>query len=63
MWQSMPGRRSGREWLDSMISLEHLRRSEIGMQPTTKVERVLGMKVSEIHVQREFRVESASIED
>lgn len=58
MWQSRSGRRHEREDLDSTILTEDLRRNENGVTPATKAERVLGMKLFAIHVQRDV-VESA----
>ena len=63
MWESMPGKRAGREGLDSKISMDDLRRSESGSQPTGKGEIVVGMKASEIRVQRDIHVESSSTEN
>lgn len=63
MWQSRSGRRYGTEGLDSVISMEDLRRSESGTQPKSKAERLVGMKVFDIRVQRDFHVEIASGED
>ncbi len=63
MWESMSGKRAGRESLDSQISMEDLRRSESGAQPTDKVEIVVGMKASGIRVQRDVHVESTSTEN
>ena len=63
MWQSRSGRRYGTEGLDSIISMEDQRRSESGTQPISKAQILVGMKAFDIHVQREFHVESASGED
>ncbi|CAD6594109.1 MAG: hypothetical protein ASARMPREDX12_008145 [Alectoria sarmentosa] len=63
IWKWKSGKRAERERLDSMISMEDLGRSESGIQSTPKVERVVGMKVFEINVQREVNVESTSIEE
>ena len=63
MWESMPGKRAGRESLDSEISLEDLRRNESGSQPTDKVEIKVGMETFGIRVQRDVHVESASTEN
>ena len=63
MWKSMSGKQAGREGLDSKFSMEDLRRSESGGQPTDKEEIVVGMKASEIRVQRGVHVESASTEN
>ena len=57
MWESMSGNRAGREGLDSDFSMEDLRRSESGSQPTDEVEIVGGMKASEIRMQRDVHVE------
>ena len=62
MWQSMSKGRSRRHRLDSIISMESMRASEGIIQPSSKDERVPTMKVFEIHMQRDHRVESASIE-
>ena len=45
MWQSMPGGRSRRHRLDSIISMESLRTSEGAFQPSSKVKGVSIMKV------------------
>ena len=63
MWGSWSGTRAGREALDSEISLEDMRRSESGSQPTDMVEETVGMKASEIRVQRDVHVVSTSTED
>lgn len=60
MWESISGNRAGREGLDSNFSMEDLRRSESGSQPTDKVEIVGGMKASEIRVQRDVYVKGTS---
>lgn len=60
--ESRTRKRSGREELDSVISLEDLRRSESRTRFTSKAETVVGVKVLEIHVQSDVHVESASIE-
>lgn len=62
MWKSMSGKRAGREGLDSRISMEDLRRSENGSQPTDRMEIVVGMETFGIRVQRDVHVESASTE-
>ena len=51
MWESLSGKRAGREGLDSRFSMEDLRRSESNSQLTDKMETVVGMKASEIHAQ------------
>ncbi len=63
MWQSRSGKRTGREELDSMVSMEDWRRNQTNIQPTSKAESLIGMKLSEIHVQRDVHVESAFGED
>lgn len=62
MWESSPRKRSGREGMDSMISIEDWRDQSSG-KPTSKVERLVGTKVFEIGVQRDVHVESTSGED
>ena len=63
MWKSRSRNRAGREELDSIISMEDLRRNQNVVQSTSKAERVVGTKVFEIHVQRDVHVESSSCED
>lgn len=63
MWQSRSGKRTGREELDLMVSMEDWRRNQTNIQSTSKAERLVGMKLSEIHVQRDVHVESAFGED
>lgn len=63
VWQSRPWRHTGREDLDSVVSMEDWRRNQTEIRSTSKAERLIGMKLSEIHVQREVRIESALDED
>ena len=63
MWQSRSRKRTGREKLDSMASIEDCRRLQTKFKSTPKAERLVGMKLSEIHVQRNIHVESAFDED
>ena len=53
-------KRSGKEEVDSMISMEDLRRSESRPRFTSKAEKVVGVKVLEIHVQSDVHVDNAS---
>lgn len=62
MWQSMSKARSRKHRLDSIISMESLRTSEGTVQSSSKVERIPTMKVFENYMQRDHRVEGASIE-
>lgn len=62
LWASMSGHSSGRGEMDSIIPMEDSKRSENGGQSTAKVEKVLGMKVCDVHVRRDIHVESACIE-
>ena len=62
MWQSMSEARSKKHRLDSIILMESLGTSEGIVQSPSKVERVPTRKVFEIYMQRDHRVESASIE-
>ena len=58
MWASMSVKSSGRGLMDSNIPIEDWRRSESGGQSTSKTGKALGVKASEIHIQRDIYVES-----
>lgn len=62
LWQSFSGTRFGRESLDSIGSIEDPGRRISGGQSTSQAERVVGMRVFEIHVQRDIYVESEELE-
>lgn len=62
MWDSRTRKRSRREGMDSVVSIENWRDQSSG-KPTSKVERLVGTKVFEIRVQRDVHVESTSGED
>lgn len=59
MWGSISGKRDGKEGLDSVNAIEEWGRKRRGSQQETKVERVMGVKVHEIHVRKDVDVESA----
>ena len=59
---SMSGKHPDMGEVDSTVPMEDSKRSESGGQSTAKVERVLGIKVCEVHVRRDILVESAYIE-
>lgn len=62
IWASISGHSFGRGNRDSVVLMEDSRRSESGDQSTAKVEKVLGVKVGDVHVRRDIHVESAHIE-
>lgn len=62
MWGSRTGKHTGRGYLDSMIPMEAWRNQNV-IRSTSKADRVVGMKVFEINVQKDVYVETASGED
>lgn len=58
MWASMSEKSSGRGMMDSDIPIEDWRRSKSGGQSTSKTGKALGVKASEIQVQKDIDVES-----
>lgn len=59
-WNSRFKRRSGREELDSIFEMEGYGTNQNAIQSTDGPRRVVGMKDTEIHVQRDVDVERAS---
>ena len=59
-WNSRFKRRSGREELDSIFEMEGYGTNQNAIQTTDGPRRVVGMKDTEIHVQRDVDVERAS---
>lgn len=59
-WNSRSQRRSGREELDSIFEMERYGTNRNAIQTTYGPRRVLGMKDTEIHVQKDVDVERAS---
>ena len=59
MWQPRSRKRTRRADLDSMIEIEDWRRTQNCIQSTPRPVRAGRLKETEIHIQREVRVESA----
>ena len=59
-WNSRSKRRVGREELDSIFEMEGYGTNQNTVQTTDEPRRVVGMKDTEIHVQRDVDVERAS---